>query len=295
MTRFVVALVLVLLSVSNASAQFSQKGRFAVPEDAGLVAFPIFPKVLTMAQMAQWQLTVKALSAPTVVYNHFRGLHDKNGRFVLETLPVGTIVLVDDKGVIRYKADCGNRLVEVKKLEPVVTMQKATPNLPTTPAITSPVKVEGGFWSLVGNGLYHVAMGLVNGLKFVLNNFGWYLLLFIIFFMLFEVIRSLIRGDVNRAFGEDGGRADTVSHPLAPTPVVAAPAPTGAAQTLASQIPVVAPHRETERTDGVPSTVYVNMGNDARPHLLTWNRGVRSLSFTKRPDGSHKLRVDNRA
>lgn len=278
-------MTLVLLSVSSA---FAQKGQFAAPPEAelGYTQFPIYPKVLTVPQMARLELTASVLKAPTVVFNHYRGLHGKDGRFVLETLPTGTVVLVDKTGVIRYKADCGNRLVELKKSELVAVSQNMTTN-GSAPSTTSLSKIERkdlidwpGLFHKIGTGVFWLL--LVMGFIAVLCAIA----------MLMRGLDILIfgRNANNRAWGGNGGRADTTTHPLAP-PATAAATP---ASTPTAQTPVV-PARETERTDGMPSTVYVNMGNASRPHLLTWNGDIRSLSFTRRPNGSRELRVDDGA
>lgn len=95
----------------------AQHSDFATPANAELDKFPIMPGPLSTKQQAEMRLAPLFLRKAIVVQNHFRGLRDKKGRFVLETLPVDTLVLVDTTGTIRYKADCGNRLIEVP--EPV--------------------------------------------------------------------------------------------------------------------------------------------------------------------------------
>lgn len=106
--------VLVLAVLETASAQPIIKGSFAEPVGAELDKFPIKTGRLSAKEQAELGLSVKKLDKPTVVQNHFRNIRPTdNGRFVLENLPVGTPVLVDKVGKLRYKADCGNRIVEV--------------------------------------------------------------------------------------------------------------------------------------------------------------------------------------
>lgn len=115
MVKFVRNLIVgfAVLLISSGSA-LAQKGEFVAPDGAEMEKFPIFSenKPLSTIQMAEMKLSPRKLEAPVVVQNHFRGLSNKEGRFVVEKLPVGTVVLVDTDGNIRYKADCGNRLVE---------------------------------------------------------------------------------------------------------------------------------------------------------------------------------------
>lgn len=293
MNRIVIAMAIMLLSVSSA---FAQKGQFAAPPEAelGYTQFPIYPKVLTAAQMVRLEVTPSSLTAPTVVFNHYRGLHGKDGRFVLETLPVGTVVLVDKKGVIRYKADCGNRLVELKKTPEPVIVTASEGN--STPPVVVPPTTKPGFWAWVGSGLWRVITNLEKGIDFFFEDFGW-LLLFLALVMatlvgFATIISRLASADQHRstATAQPIGLQEPAVHQVAP--VVAPPAPTSVAQTLTSQIPAT-PTRETERTDGMPSTIYVNQGNATRPHLITWSGDIRSFSFTRRPNGSHEMRVDD--
>lgn len=103
-------LIFVLVFAMLALPALAQRGEFAEPAGAELSQFPIKTAPLTLAQQAELGLSAKRLDNPVVVQNHFRNI--RNGRFVLETLPAGTLVLVDKNGTLRYKADCGNRLVE---------------------------------------------------------------------------------------------------------------------------------------------------------------------------------------
>lgn len=284
MNRIIVAMALVLLSVSMASAQFPMPGEFAAPPDAelGYTQYPIYPKVLTPAQMARLEVKAISLNTPTVVFNHYRGLNGKDGRFVLETLPAGTVVLVDKKNVIRYKADCGNRLVEFKKPEAVIVTSNGSSSTMSVRTSQRDEPMISWTWNPEGIQCLLLMLGALALLAVVIATvlgiyqlmFGW--------------------PERNRAWGGNGGRADTRTHPLAePVPAAATPAPSRVAQAQVARTPAT-PARDTERTDGVRSTVYVNQGDATRPHLITWSGHIRSLSFSERPDGSHEIRVDNR-
>ena len=104
---FVFALAMLALPV------LAQQGNFAEPERLEVEKFPNYGRPLTTLEQAMLELKPIRISTPTVVYNHFRSLRDEKGRFVLETLPAGTLVFADKNDKIRYKADCGNRLVEL--------------------------------------------------------------------------------------------------------------------------------------------------------------------------------------
>lgn len=106
-------LVFLFLIAMLALPVLAQPGQFATPTNAELDKFPIMNGPLSTKQQAEMKLAPRILKQPVVFQNHFRSLKGKEGRFVLEELPAGTIVLVDTKAKIRYKADCGNRIVEV--------------------------------------------------------------------------------------------------------------------------------------------------------------------------------------
>lgn len=106
---------LVFAMLETASAQPIIKGSFAEPIGAELDKFPLKRGPLSVKEQDRLGLAPGRLERPTVVQNHFRNIRPADrGRFVLETLPAGTPVLVDKKGNIRYKADCGNRVVEIE-------------------------------------------------------------------------------------------------------------------------------------------------------------------------------------
>ncbi|KND48828.1 MAG: hypothetical protein AB200_00125 [Parcubacteria bacterium C7867-005] len=89
-----------------------QRGRMAVPNNAEIDKYPLKDTVLTQAEMSSLGVRADTLEADWTGYNWFRNVR----RFAYETLPKGTIVLVDGAGKVRYKADCGNRLVEKEQI-----------------------------------------------------------------------------------------------------------------------------------------------------------------------------------
>ncbi len=118
-------LVFLFLIAMLALPALAQPGQFATPADAELDKFPIMDGPLSTREMADMKLAPMILKQPVVFQNHFRSLKGKEGRFVLEELPAGTMVLVDTKAEIRYKADCGNRIVKVLPC-PSCTEQQGT-------------------------------------------------------------------------------------------------------------------------------------------------------------------------
>jgi len=181
---------LLLLISAMCTEALAQKGTFAVPHDAELDKFPLFEKILTVEEMTRLSLSPVKIEVPTVVENHYRKLRDKDGRFVLETLPVGTIVLVDKDGVVRYKADCGNRIVVVP--EPI----KATVTVDEPPPL--PPASKPGLWQRFTDAM----RGFANAVGALLAPFGWLLLgllgLVLMALLVYGLYR-LIRGIFDRS------------------------------------------------------------------------------------------------
>jgi len=96
----------------------AQRGIMAAPIEADTISYPIMKRPITVADMARMNLHPMKLDTAVTVLNWYR---DKN-RFLLETLVKGTVVLQDSAGVIRYKADCSNRLVEMPKCPNCLTV-----------------------------------------------------------------------------------------------------------------------------------------------------------------------------
>lgn len=82
----------------------------AIPE---LESYPVFPDSASLARAAEGMgLRLGVLEAPWTGLNWYEKYQGRVfKRFVYETLERGTPVYYDAQGVVRYKADCGNRLV----------------------------------------------------------------------------------------------------------------------------------------------------------------------------------------
>ncbi|HEY4521839.1 MAG TPA: hypothetical protein VJH05_01725, partial [Candidatus Paceibacterota bacterium] len=65
-------------------------------------------KPMDVLQVLAFGLRPAVLAEEWVTLNWY----SKENRFKLETLPVGTIVLVDQFGRVQYKYDCSNRLIQ---------------------------------------------------------------------------------------------------------------------------------------------------------------------------------------
>ncbi|MDB5194810.1 MAG: hypothetical protein JWN50_824 [Parcubacteria group bacterium] len=108
---FAASILALPASAQRARRSLPERGASAVPVQAELDKFPIMPHVLTAAEMARLDLRPVPLDSDRVFFNWNRSIR----RFELDTLHRGTIVLIDKNDVVRYKADCGNRLVEYKR------------------------------------------------------------------------------------------------------------------------------------------------------------------------------------
>lgn len=69
--------------------------------------FPIFSRPLTIQEEGKLGLEKRVLVEPLICLNW----SNKKGKFILDTLSIGTVVLIDKNGIIRYKVNCGNRLM----------------------------------------------------------------------------------------------------------------------------------------------------------------------------------------
>lgn len=74
---------------------------------------PNYPIIHTSRPMDPLQIMAFGLR-PAVLTEEWTVLNwfEKQGGFHLDTLPIGTIVLVDQSGRVQYKYDCSNRLVQ---------------------------------------------------------------------------------------------------------------------------------------------------------------------------------------
>ena len=128
---FVIALVLTL-GINSAYAADAKLCIPAIPADAQLSAYPYADAPLSVGQMATLGLKPVRLRFPFEALNFHRDTKAcGGGRWVLETLPVGELVLVNDKGYVAYRVSCGNRLVWAGKPAPKPAPPVVAPPTPT--------------------------------------------------------------------------------------------------------------------------------------------------------------------
>ena len=230
----ILSLLFAFVFIAVAHTAHAQRGMLAIPAEAELNKFPIFKQgELTTAKQAELELRAIALADTMTVFNYFR---DKD-RFVLEILTRGTLVYVDKDGVVRYKADCTNRIVKAsdcpKCLEIIAALRADSATRPkpsTTPTnVASTAKPEGLFLRI----LRWIAQGIL-----ILAAIGLGLLvLFLIFALLGWILRELLR-----LFEQN-------TRPNAPAAVAPAPAPQAPAPAPAAvPVPVVVTVTTTAET-----------------------------------------------
>jgi len=250
-----------------AAPAFAQRGEFAEPVGADLVKFPIRLTALSLSEQADFGLSAKRLETPVIVQNYFRSLRDSKGRFVLETLPVGTLVLVSQDGKIRYKADCGNRLVEVPVCPPI-----ATP----TGMSNSPAPSVPSAWSRFWNALaeaWGAMWGLFGSLLGVLIPLFLLALLCWLGYLLFRAIQNRQQG---------GGRPPRPIPPQPPIP----PRPPVPPQPPIPPEPVL-PAFPARR-------VIIDFGDRVNATRVQAGRDIIRVQFDRNPDGSAVVRIQER-
>ncbi|KND47660.1 MAG: hypothetical protein AB201_01860 [Parcubacteria bacterium C7867-006] len=291
--RIARSLALVLLVFLSATNAFAQKGEYAVPKDAQLEQYPVLEanKPLTVVQIADMHLHPIRLDKPTVVQNHFRGLHGKEGRFVVETLPKGTLVLVDENNNLRYKEDCGNRLVEFdnqalvrgiissdKLSEPVVVHDGDTLIVSPDSTKVIPAKPMMSLWDTVASTVRRGVEWLTPFAHFI----GWLLLAILLFGIIWAVIMAGLEDRDRRRYNRNQMVGDQ-THPSHPAATVPPPAPNAPAATTPAAAPA-----NTER-----AFITHSAGSGSNPHLLRWG-GLDFHSLEVAPDGVHSLRYHPR-
>ncbi|MDQ5968885.1 MAG: hypothetical protein QG579_42 [Patescibacteria group bacterium] len=148
MKKALFAVLFILSLTSLASAKDSVLCTVVAPEGAMLERYPTSSGPLSVAQTADLGLHPVRLTEATEVLNHQRNrVGCAGGSWSAETLPAGTLVLVDKDGVLRYKQDCGNRLVVV----PAKAQATIVPPVPPAKGggdadATPPASGEDGGW-----------------------------------------------------------------------------------------------------------------------------------------------------
>lgn len=114
---------------SSSSVNDHRSTTAATPAGVDLAKYPLMPKALAgaeaIAKMAELGLRPMKLRYPWRGYNFHREV--EGGRWVFETLPVDTVVLVNAAGDQVYKADCWNRLKWVDERPCPVCAQTPAP------------------------------------------------------------------------------------------------------------------------------------------------------------------------
>jgi len=263
-------LIFVLIFAMLALPTFAQQGTFAEPTGAELDKFPIKTSSLSLAEQAELGLSAKKLDAPVVVQNYFRNI--RSGRFVLETLPAGTLVLIDKKGNLRYKADCGNRLVEIPLY---VALTYAVPQVPK----------KGGawsrFWDAVGRTWGNMWEGLGSFLGFLLPLLLILALLGLLGYLIYRVLQNW----------QDGRRVPPLQPvPPAPAPVV----PPGPAPNPLMPVPPAGGPQPVPRAFSDDGFLF-ERGERNVPSRIQIGRNVGRVEVTENnADGSVTLRVFGR-
>ena len=158
----VLTLGFLLVLAMSASAQTRVRAEYAVPPDARLEEYPLLPFMSAQklnSEMANKGLFLAITRFPWTGYNHHREM-GKSGRWVLETLPVGTFVYTDREGRVLYKADCANRLVWSGHTCPTCPPIAAAGDNGQGGATAVPPAPRRGFIRRIGDGLWAGVKGL---------------------------------------------------------------------------------------------------------------------------------------
>lgn len=273
------------------------------PVGAELEKFPLKVGKLSTVDMATMSLSPKKLDKPVAVYNHHRNI--RGGCWELNTLSAGTIVLVDAKGVIRYKDDCGNRVVEVESRpqpEKVLQLQAFDPRSvknslgkKSNGSATSPgPSAWDRFWDNAGKA-WNSTWGGMGSLL------GTLIPLLIVLAVLIPLGYLVYRAIQNRRGGQSGGQNPPApapvqqpqvvpQAPLAPVPPVQQPA-APAQQGLAAVLPVQPPPPQPP----VQPTSGAIQPNPAAPQVRKFRFTNSGTGIYSRMEGYQNLRVEETA
>lgn len=257
---------------------FAQPTICTPPAGANLEKFPLKQGPLSVVDMAILGLSPVKLEKVTVVMNHHRNV--RGGCWELNTLSVGTVVLVDKSGVIRYKADCGNRIVEVLPC-PVcssntMVTEKSAGNTSNTGAISQKTDGKSGWQAFTESAAKAWAagwsrVGLLLGILFPL------LLLLLILGLMAGAIYVIVQ--LFRKTRPDHGQTDLGQNPSVVQPV-STPQPV-AQQAAAAPPPAPAPTR--------PRRFRFTMGQDGG--IFAHMDGFQNLRVEE-TDGGIKINAD---
>jgi len=254
---------------------FSQHGQFAEPIGAELDKFPIMTKPLSVSEQARFGLSAKKLEKSVVVENHFRNI--RHGRFVLETLPAGTLVLADKDGKLRYKADCGNRIVESSKC----------PECPQT-STAGPVKTTSesnatGAWSRFLNAIKKAWVGVWEALGWILGA--------LIPLLLFLALAALLGYAIMRALEKWQNRGNH-GQQVSPSPVPVQPNPVLPTQPNQPVVPSAQPNPAPPPPAFPGRRVIVDLGGSDFATRIQSGRNINRVQYDRNPDdGSATIRI----
>lgn len=287
-------LIFVLVLAILALPALAQQGAFAEPAGAELERFPIKASPLTLVEQAELGLSAKRLEKPVVVQNHFRNI--RNGRFVLETLPTGTLVLVDENGTLRYKADCGNRLVEPPNCLRCHNTKLGGDHI-TKPKASTPFRE----WLKRGWEGMEQLLGLTLGA--LLPLLGLLALLAVLGLLGYDALYRLFR-----EWREGGGnntppvhpttapaQAPIPTQPMYPSPVPPAPEPMLTAPATVPTTPPATPtHTPTTPPRFPGGRTIIDMGDKGSATRIQAGSDVSRLELEEGPDGSTTIRIFKR-
>jgi hypothetical protein len=263
--------VLVTIAAVAAFAASTHRGELAVPAGAQLWQYPLYPGPVSAAAKAALGLHVVESAVPWTGYNYYRDL--RGGRWVLETLPAGTLVLVDGNGNPVYKADCGNRLVGIEKCPTcpvVVSKENASGSTSGGRERSGHAKAGSGFWSR------HPSLGKFY--DFLGTLVFWLLGLFLLLALL-ALLWWLLTSTVN-AFRERNQLPPPP--PPAPAPVVVPPVPVSPVP----EPPEPAP--EPPAAGRQPRYVAFYRGEGDQPHKVNF-AGYRHVVMTDHGENKFTL------
>lgn len=304
MTKYV---KLLLFSVLCASPLVAQRGTIAIPAQAQMDRYPLHSAVhMTAGEMAKYQLHPVALVEATEVLNYYRNIN----RFVLEVLPVGTVVLSDSLGVPRYKADCVNRLVLpalcpaclglianaradsvlASKLRADSVAHKGAPL-----GLGSTAQSGSGFWSRFEDTLRSIGDTIGDILSILLPLLLWLAIIGLMFAGLWWLINQI------RNSGSAGGSPRVTPAPVppvapptpvagpvhpVPSPVSGTPVVSPVASTVGPTPPVSKPsrmfvHVSLADGQGQPNTV-IRHSEDINSVTYESENGVNTLRFRQK-------------
>lgn len=281
-----------------ASPLLAQRGTMAIPAQAEMEKYPLHSAThMSWSEVAQRKLHYVNLAEPAVVLNYYRSI----SRFVLETLPVGTTVISDSSGVIRYKADCVNRLVLPAKCPTCLVLAGSRKDslargllggLAPVPVSDDALRSKSpGFWDQVSSNFDSLIDWTKSVLSWILPFLLWLLLVALVLmglWWLFNQIRN----------NGSGRPTSPAPRPIVTPPTAVAP-PMPPAPTPAPVAPVVPPVSTTgtptaEATHPAPALgekafVHFTPADGRNPNMLRFSDHYTSATFEKK-DGVNTIR-----